>query len=73
MYSKIMIWANATKFGQNFIAPPKFFGLVRLWPYLQASETSVGQTHGQNDHRSLSKTEVSFLLPVTANRAGYTV
>ena len=30
MYSKIMIWANVTKFGQNFIAPPKFFGLVRL-------------------------------------------
>ena len=25
-----MIWANVTKFGQNFIAPPKFFGLVRL-------------------------------------------
>ena len=20
-----MIWANVTKFGQNFIAPPKFF------------------------------------------------
>ena len=31
MYYKIMIWANVTKFGQNFIAPPKFFGLVRLW------------------------------------------
>ena len=31
MYSKIMIWASVTKFGQNFIAPPKFFGLVRLW------------------------------------------
>ena len=25
-----MIWANVTKFGQNFIAPRKFFGLVRL-------------------------------------------
>ena len=34
MYSKIMIWANVTKFGQNFIAPPKFFGLVRVWVYL---------------------------------------
>ena len=30
MYSKIKIWANVTKFGQNFIAPPKFFGLVRV-------------------------------------------
>ena len=26
-----MIWANVTKFGQNFIAPPNFFGMVRLW------------------------------------------
>ena len=30
MYHKIMIWANVAKFGQNFIAPPKFFGLVEL-------------------------------------------
>ena len=26
MYSKIMIWANVTKFGQNFIAPQNFLG-----------------------------------------------
>ena len=25
-----MIWANVTKFGYNFIAPPNFFGLLRL-------------------------------------------
>ena len=35
MYSKIMIWANVTKFGQNFIATPKFFGLVRVWQYMK--------------------------------------
>ena len=29
-YYKIMIWTNVTRFGQNFIAPTKFFGLVRL-------------------------------------------
>ena len=36
-----MIWANVTKFGQNFIAPPKFFGLVRLWLYVRLN-SSIG-------------------------------
>ena len=35
-----MIWANVTKFEQNFIAPPKFFGLVRLC--LEASKILFG-------------------------------
>ena len=26
MYYKIIIWANVTKFGQNFTAPPIFLG-----------------------------------------------
>ena len=42
MYYKIMIWENVTKFGQNFIAPPKFFGLVRLCA--QSSRISLIQS-----------------------------
>ena len=33
-----MIWANATRFGKNFSAPPKFFGLVRLWRQIQSED-----------------------------------
>ena len=59
MYSKIMIWANVTKFGQNFIAPPKFFGLVRVW----SSSSSFEGYPLQSDTNRTGAEGLSFYYP----------
>ena len=48
-----MIWANVTKFGQNFIAPPKFFGLVRLCMYVKDC----------HHHKTSISDRTNFFLP----------
>ena len=40
-----MIWANVTKFGQNFIAPQTFLG----WYGYASDDTAAGFVHDDTD------------------------
>ena len=55
-----MIWENVTKFGQNFIATPIFFWLVRLW--WQKYDTGVPEKFLAR--RGKFKTKAPFFVEV---------
>ena len=42
-FSKIMIWANVTKFGQNFIAPQNFLGWYGYGYYNSVNKAKYAQ------------------------------